>query len=195
MKISRPLLFKSPTFRRVVRANDKPITSLALVTLMVCLLNTAHAHNNVVVIPMAGDDVPAELTPTMPVANVATSASDYTISANTVIDNITKLEWQRMDDDTLRNWNEAWDYCANLDLDSHDDWRLPAPTELQSIVDYGSASTPLIDQVAFTNTNSSFYWSASGRASSSSSAWNISFNSGIVNSNNKTNNNHVRCVR
>ena len=36
--------------------------------LALVLVNTAAAQNRVVVIPMAGDDVPAELTPTTPVA-------------------------------------------------------------------------------------------------------------------------------
>ena len=179
------------------RANHALIIKLCAISAAIFWAITATAHNQVVVIPMAGDDVevPAELTPTTPIANVDTSQADYTIAALTVIDNITKLEWQRMDDNTARNWDAAWDYCAALDLDNHDDWRLPTIIELQSIVDYGSATVPTIDQVAFTNTNSSFYWSASSRASSSSSAWFVFFNNGVVLSDVKTNNYFVRCVR
>jgi len=168
------------------------------------LVNTAAAHNRVVVIPMAGDDVPAELTPTTPVAKVDPESSDYTFSffvggififLPTVFDRTTELEWQRQDDDIRRTWDDAWQYCVDLDLGGHQDWRLPRIKELQSIVDYGQASAPTIEGVAFPNTNSSFYWSASNRASSSSSAWVVSFANGFVFSNVKALNVFVRCVR
>jgi len=174
--------------------------NLLIATLVLFLsANAASAQNKVVVIPMAGDDVivevPAELTPTTPIANVVTSQADYIINAVTVIDNITKLEWQRMDDGTGRNWDDAWDYCADLPLDNHDDWRLPSITELQSIVDYGSPSAPLINQVAFTNTINGGYWSAFTRADTSSRAWPVNFNNGIIASLDKTSVFTVRCVR
>ena len=162
--------------------------------LALVLVNTAAAQNRVVVIPMAGDDVPAELTPTTPVAKVNTEQGDYMIMNTTVIDTTTQLEWQRQDDDIQRNWDDAWQYCVNLDLGGHQDWRLPRIKELQSIVDYGQASTPLIEGEAFPNTNS-LYWSASSLASSSSSAWRVLFVNGAVGGNNKTLDNFVRCVR
>ncbi len=173
-----------------------------LLTMFLFSGHTALAHNKVVVVPMAGDDVivevPAELTPTTPIANVNTNQNDYTISALTVIDKITGLEWQRQDDDVTRNWDDAWNYCAGLDLDNHQDWRLPAIKELQSIFDYGQVTPPAIDQVAFPNTDSTFYWSATTFSNSVSSAWLIFFG---VNSLNifdagKGNDNlFVRCVR
>jgi len=157
----------------------------------------AYSHNRVVVIPLAGDDVevPAELTPTTPVASIAPSQSDYTIGALTAIDNTTKLEWQRMDDDTPRSWDDAWNYCANLNFDGHNDWRLPSVTELQSILNYASANAPLIDQVAFTNTGSTFYWSATNSASIAGSAWLVSFQTGITGEGGKFINAQVRCLR
>ena len=162
--------------------------------LALVLVNTAAAHNRVVVIPLAGDDVPAELTPTTPVAKVNTEQGDYTIMNTTVIDTTTQLEWQRQDDDFPRNWDDAWDYCVDLDLGGHQDWRLPRIKELQSIVDYGQASTPLIEGEAFPNTNS-LYWSASGQASSSIFAWAVFFSSGGVDRDGKVIANFVRCVR
>ena len=158
------------------------------------LVNTAAAQNRVVVIPMAGDDVPAELTPTTPVAKVNTEQGDYMIMNTTVIDTTTQLEWQRQDDDIQRTWDDAWQYCFDLDLGGHQDWRLPRIKELQSIVDYGQASAPLIEGLAFPNTNS-FYWSASTQASDSSSAWGVSFTGGPVSNFNKTDGIFVRCVR
>ena len=162
--------------------------------LALVLVNTAAAQNRVVVIPMAGDDVPAELTPTTPVAKVNTEQGDYTIMNTTVIDTTTQLQWQREDDDMARTWDDAWQYCVDLDLGGHQDWRLPRIKELQSIVDYGQASAPLIEGEAFPNTNSS-YWSASSRARTSGSAWRVFLSSGNVNSSFKTELSYVRCVR
>lgn len=148
------------------------IKVLLIIFFSLSYMGFATAHNKVVVIPMAGDDVPAELTPSSPIAKVNPNQSDYIIGALTVIDKITGLEWQRLDDGVNRNWFDAFDYCDELDLDSHTDWRLPGIKELQSIVDYGSATFPIIDSVAFPNSSSSF-WAAENRASGSSFALQI----------------------
>lgn len=39
------------------------------------------------------------------------------------------------------------------------------------------------------------YWSSSTVANNPDNAWNVNFNNGNVNWNNKSNNNYVRCVR
>ncbi|NND83207.1 MAG: DUF1566 domain-containing protein [Gammaproteobacteria bacterium] len=170
-------------------------SSRAFIALFILLcVSSAHGHNKVVVVPLGGDEA-QDLEPTSPVAKVNPSQTDYTILTNTVIDKITKLEWQREDDNTTRNWDDALDYCAGLTLDGKSDWRLPDVVELQSIVDYGQATAPTIDGVAFTGTNSSSYWSASSGASSSGSAWFVGFDLGIVFAFVKTNDIFVRCVR
>ena len=170
-------------------------SSRAFIALFMLLcLSSAYGHNKVIIVPLGGDEA-QDLEPTAPGAKVGPSQTGYTIMAFTVIDKITKLEWQRTDDNTTRTWNDALDYCAGLTLESKSDWRLPDIVELQSIVDYGMASAPLIDGVAFTGTNSSDYWSASSRASSSGSAWVVYFGNGYVVNSFKTDFSNVRCVR
>lgn len=39
------------------------------------------------------------------------------------------------------------------------------------------------------------YWSSSTNVNNPDNAWNVNFNNGNVNANNKSNNNYVRCVR
>ena len=39
------------------------------------------------------------------------------------------------------------------------------------------------------------YWSSSAYANNTNNAWNVNFNNGHVNNNNKNNDNHVRLVR
>ena len=152
----------------------------------------ALAANKVVVIPMAGDDIIPS--PFRPLTAASPPDTDYTITANTVVDKKTGLEWQRLDDDTTRTWDVAMTYCSDLTLDSKTDWRLPEVSELQSIVKY-DASSPAINGVAFPGTNSSYYWSASSYAAFSSSAWRVNFNVGNVSASDKTGSYYVRCVR
>lgn len=54
----------------------------------------------------------------------------------TVSDTATGLMWQKADDGTGKNWEEALHDAETLELASYDDWRLPNARELQSIVDY-----------------------------------------------------------
>jgi len=67
----------------------------------------------------------------------------------TVSDMATGLMWQKSDDGSSRNWEEALEYADQLSLAGYDDWKLPDAKELQSIVDYSRApavtNSPAID--------------------------------------------------
>ena len=54
----------------------------------------------------------------------------------TITDAATGLTWQKADSSKGLNWEDALQYCENLTLGGHDDWRLPNAKELQSLVDY-----------------------------------------------------------
>ncbi len=170
------------------------VLSVSTATLAVAGPAPALAHNKVVVIPMAGDTVYVTPDPFRPLAPDHPQNSNYTVNTDTVVDKTTGLEWQKSDDNTIRNWDAALGYCAGLMLDSKSDWRLPSVLELQSIVDYGS-SNPAINGAAFPGTNASSYWSASSYAASSTPAWHVSFLNGHVLANDKTDSYYVRCVR
>ena len=92
----------------------------------------------------------------------------------------------------------------------HNDWRIPNKKELESIVDaqvFNPAVSPAFQGAScgvactdMTNpacscTVSSNYWSSTTYANNPTNAWNVNFNDGNVNANNKTNNNYVRAVR
>ena len=117
----------------------------------------------------------------------------YTAGSNTVVDQGTGLEWQKSDDATPRNWQNALAYCENLSLNSKTDWRLPNIRELKSIVDV-NRYYPAIDPV-FTCQPSS-YWSATTVTNPpATSAWIVNFANGDDNWYIKTNSYRVRCVR
>jgi hypothetical protein len=79
-------------------------------------------------------------------------------------------------------------------LCGYTDWRMPAPKELISIMDYGRTS-PSIDLTYFPNTGASYFWSASAWASGSAVAWDVDFYFGSADSDFKNNGNKVRLVR
>lgn len=66
-----------------------------------------------------------------------------------ITDLATGLMWQKADDGTARDWEEALAYAEGLELAGKSDWRLPNAKELQSIVDYSrspqTTTSPAID--------------------------------------------------
>lgn len=120
---------------------------------------------------------------------------DFTVNPNgTVIDNVAGLMWQQEDDDIARNWEQALIYCEDFALDNFADWRLPNMKELESLTDK-STFNPAIDPIAFPDVAWSNYWSATTFAGNATSAWAVSFGSGVVFPFPKTIGYYVRCVR
>jgi len=120
--------------------------------------------------------------------------ASFSKNENIVTDSNTGLQWQ---DDSIvsgRSWTQAIDYCENLTLDTHSDWRLPNLKELTSIMD-DSRTSPSIDTSAFENTAPSYYWSSTIYAGYSRYAWYVDFYDGYQRNSNKSKDYHVRCVR
>lgn len=116
---------------------------------------------------------------------------------NVVLDNNTGLMWQQTIPTSTYSWDKAVSYCDGLTYAGYSDWRLPTPQEFLTIVD-NSRYKPAIDTTYFPNTPSSYFWSSSTYASSTSYAWGVDFGiGGNVGSYNKTNYDYycVRCVR
>lgn len=102
----------------------------------------------------------------------------YTITAETVTDNDTHLNWQRYADVTPTSWSLASDYCTFLFLEGFG-WRMPTTFELQSLVDE-STTAPSLDAAAFdASTENGAYWSSEFFAGNPSRAWTVDF--GILN--------------
>ena len=105
----------------------------------------------------------------------------------TVTDACTGLVWQKKTADVSGNgsvgiedaptWQWALQYCENLELAGHDDWRLPNVRELQSIVDYGR-SYPSIDPIF--KAESAWYWPSSTGVGNPVYVWAVNFAHGDV---------------
>jgi hypothetical protein len=86
----------------------------------------------------------------------------YTAGVDTVLDNVTKLTWQRFVPPESYTREDAKAYCAALILEGTG-WRLPTRIEIQSIVDYSKPQPgPLIDTVVFPNAPNDDFWCSSG---------------------------------
>ncbi len=139
---------------------------------------------------------------------LATGHTDFSRTGDpepVVTDNVTGMMWQGCaaglsGSDCATGsagtyvWQGALAYCDDLSWAGYTDWRLPDSHELQSIVDFGSSS-PAIDQNAFPQTPSSFFWSSSSWALAPSNACYVNFANGLVPGDLKVYAYYVRCVR
>ena len=82
----------------------------------------------------------------------------------TVTDNVTGLFWQQTVSGGTFTFDQATKGCIALTLGGHTDWRVPTMIELVSIIDYGRAVNPALDQTVFPGvmTNSGFWSSTVG---------------------------------
>ena len=129
-----------------------------------------------------------------------TDNGDFTIK-----DNITGLTWQKCsrglnNDSTCSGTATASDfvtgisYCNSLGL-AGKTWRLPNVNELFSIVDVSVGTQPPINTTFFPGTPAGAnYWTSTTLQGTPTSAWLVSFNSGIIIDSGKVGANLIRCV-
>jgi len=110
----------------------------------------------------------------------------------TVTDHRTGLVWEQADDGQTRNWDAANQYCDDLVLGGHSDWRLPSMDELQTLIDL-SRHHPAIDPMFFCRSGN--YWSSSSVAGYTEAAWFADFSYGYLDWLTKPLTYYVRCVR
>jgi hypothetical protein len=82
-------------------------------------------------------------------------------------------------------------------LCAYSDWRMPAVTELQGLLNYQTIdfTNPMIDTTFSANTKPSFFWSASPNAFNTDDAWGVIFSSGDVDNNFRSIDQSVQLVR
>nr|WP_320120256.1 DUF1566 domain-containing protein [uncultured Marinifilum sp.] len=96
----------------------------------------------------------------------------YTDNGNeTVTDNNTGLMWQQVPTSEEFTWQEAVDYCNELELGGYDDWRMPSCKELYSISDFGKG-WPYID--------TEYFNLASGEVSKDEQFWSSNYYVGVT---------------
>ena len=119
-----------------------------------------------------------------------------TSQAEVLTDEKTYLMWQDVPENkgTLHTWNEAKEYCEELDDAGFEDWWLPSEQELASIVDTSRREGRMI-QKGFIYFKPRYYWTSTTYAWNAPHAWAISFKSGFSIAMEKEKQLHTRCVR
>ena len=113
----------------------------------------------------------------------------------TVTDIKTGLMWQQATaPGGGYTWAEAMEYCKNISLGGHSDWRLPTIKELVSIVDFGRFE-PSINTDYFPDTKASYYWSSTTNANYTDYARHMHFHNGYDHNHPKSGYSYVRAVR
>jgi hypothetical protein len=85
---------------------------------------------------------------------------DYIVNGDgTVTENVAKLMWVQETKSGLLDWEEALQYCGDLQFAGYGDWKLPSNKEMTSIVDL-TKQKPALDAKVFPDTDyKAFYWS------------------------------------
>ena len=107
----------------------------------------------------------------------ADADSHYEVGSASVHDRGTGLTWQRAVAPRSFAFHAAVDYCGQLSLDGHKDWRVPSMPELESLIDEG-APPPAIDGSAFPAAPSDPFWTSSLFGNKSAEAWYVQFDHG-----------------
>jgi hypothetical protein len=128
------------------------------------------------------------------VAGGAPNPASYTDNGDgTVTDNVTGLIWQQTPSATTYVWADAVEHCPTIALAGQRDWRLPELIELQSLLDYGPSTAPMIDASVFPETpTDTAFWTATPFASIPAVNWVVSFLDADLETGGS---NYVRCVR
>ena len=130
------------------------------------------------------------------------------------------LEWSEKASNTMW-WNDAVEYCKNLDEGGYTDWRLPTISELRSLI-RNCSNTQIGGKCRVTDTclswddcrdsacngcsydesgrysrfgDTGWFWSSSTFSDNTDHAWGVSFEDAHVGSDVKSYSSYVRCVR
>jgi uncharacterized protein DUF1566 len=76
----------------------------------------------------------------------------------TITENVAQLMWTKSVPTEKYEWEEALQYCEDLDFAGYDDWKLPSNKEMTSMTDYTTLK-PALDTSVFPDTDyKSHYW-------------------------------------
>ena len=131
-----------------------------------------------------------------------------------------KLQWSKKAPKTME-WDDAINYCKNLNEGGHKDWRLPNINELRTLIQncpatqtggeckvtdsclsYSDCRNSACDGCGSDSSgrysklgDTDWFWSSSVRSDDSDNAWHVLFFNGGVSHSYKRHNRYVRCVR
>ena len=113
-------------------------------------------------------------------------------TSHTIKDNFYGYIWQRSDDGETKTWEDATLYCDELDLDSYTDWRMPTIIELQTMINYSTRPTYVMNWFTL---QSAAHWTATPYVNEEKAFWYVNFSNGIQNAATSNLELYTLCVR
>lgn len=111
-----------------------------------------------------------------------------------VKDNKSGLTWEQAPDAFHGVWNESIAHCPEKTVGGQKGWRLPTVKELASLTDPEQRDPALPAGHPFSNVKSAIFWSATPSSTDEIVAWHVSFLSGEVATDQKSQTRRVWCV-
>jgi len=137
------------------------------------------------------DEIPPTWSQVLPVSE----RFEIVLSGQAVLDKETGLVWEQSPTGSLE-WDDAMDYCYDLELGGRKGWRLPSVEELASLVDPTQAEPALPPGHPFSNIVNWYYWSSTTRFDVPTSARCVAHHhNGLVSIGYKTSFYYVWCMR
>ena len=121
----------------------------------------------------------------------------YGLAEITMIqDKNTKLMWEDTAHvrETKITQPRAKEYCSELHLGGHLDWRLPTIHELLTLIDYKRVSPAILPAFSYVEPES-FYWTSTHVADEDDAFWGVNFKRGASSKASRYYDRYVRCVR
>ena len=130
------------------------------------------------------------------VGSVATAGERFTMTLNgeAVKDNKTGLVWEQAPDKEFDVWNASVARCATKMVGDQKGWRAPTKDELATLLDTDRSDPSLPEGHPFSNIRSDIFWSSTPHASDDILAYYVSFFTGKVISDQKSQTRRMWCV-
>lgn len=133
--------------------------------------------------------------PSLDPAESARSRFVDVLNGEAVKDVTTGLIWERSPDLSHFVWTEAISYCEEKRLGGRERWRLPSVKELATLIDQDQKDPALPKDHPFSNIRSAIYWSSTPSQTDDIVAWHVSFFSGQVVTDQKSQTRRAWCVQ
>ena len=117
------------------------------------------------------------------------------LNGEAVRDVATGLVWERSPDLSHFVWTDAISHCEEKRLGGRERWRLPTVKELATLIDREQKDPALPKDHPFSNIRSAVYWSSTPSESDDIVAWHVSFFTGQVVTDQKSQTRRAWCVQ
>lgn len=111
-------------------------------------------------------------------AGQSAAMQQYTVTATTLLDQVTGLMWERLETTTELSFDQATQYCDGLALEGHDDFRVPTHIEMATWL--GSEPAPEYDAALLGTFWDGQHWTSSPDRNDPSLRWNIYLANGTI---------------